>query len=135
MKIRLLFTTLLAISALVLMAGCGGNQPHELERGGLNPGDLMQNLLDRTMVTLGGVTSMKTAEEALPVFEDINKEFENLVDIKGDLSEAGQADLAAQAAKAMPGLKDNWRRVGMQSYGEMLRPTMDSLVGNLSKLL
>lgn len=135
MKTRFLITTLLAIAAIVLLAGCGGNQPHELERGGLNPGDLMQNLLDRTMTTLGSVTSMKSAEEALPVFEDINKEFENLVDIKGDLSEAGQADLAAQAAKAMPGLKDNWRRVGMQSYGEMLRPTMDSLVGNLTKLL
>ena len=135
MKTRLMLTTLLAIATIILMAGCGGNQPHELERGGLNPGDLMQNLLDRTMTALGGVTSMKSAEAALPVFEDINKEFENLVDIKGDLSAEGQADLAAQAAKAMPGLKDNWRRVGMQSYGEMLRPTMDSLVGNLTKLL
>ena len=127
MKTRLILTTVFAITALVLLAGCGGNQPHELERGGLNAGDLMTSLLDRATTTLGGVTSVPTAEAALPVFEEINKEFEMLVDTKGDLS--------AQAARAMPGLKDNWRRVNMQSYGPMLRPVMDEMIGNLTQLL
>jgi hypothetical protein len=135
MKTRLIVTTVFAITALVLLAGCGGNQPHELERGGLNAGDLMTSLLDRATTTLGGVTSVPTAEAALPVFEEINKEFEMLVDTKGDLSEEAQADLSAQAARAMPGLKDNWRRVNMQSYGPMLRPVMDEMIGNLTQLL
>ena len=66
------------------------------------------------MVTLGGVTSRPTAEEALPMLEEINDQFKELSKTQGELSEQGQADLAAQAAKAMPGLKDNWRRVNMQ---------------------
>lgn len=135
MKTRLTLTTVFAIAALVLLAGCGGNQPHELERGGLNAGDLMTSLLDRAMTTLGGVTSVPAAEAALPVFEEINNEFAMLVETKGDLSEEGQADLSEQAARAMPGLKDNWRRVNMQSYGTMLRPVMDEMVGYLTQLL
>lgn len=135
MKTRLILTTVFAITALVLVAGCGGNEPHELERGGLNAGDLMTSLLDRTMTTLGGVTSVPSAEAALPVFEEITDEFEMLVDTKGDLSEEAQADLSAQAARAMPGLKDNWRRVNMQSYGTMLRPVMDQMMGYLTQLL
>lgn len=135
MKTRLIPVTVLAIAAVVLLSGCGGNKPHELERGGLSAGDMMTSLLDRTMTTLGGVTSRISAEEALPVLEEINQEFEKLVDTKGDLSEQGQADLGEQAAKAMPGLKDNWRRVNMQSYGDILRPVMEDLIVNLTQLL
>ncbi len=135
MKIRLILTTVIALSAIVLLAGCGGNKPHELERGGLNAGDLMQSLLDQTMVTLGGVTSRPTAEEALPVLEEINEGFKDLTKTKGELSEQGQADLAAMAAKTMPGLKDNWRRVNMQSYGDILRPVMEDMIVNLTNML
>ena len=35
----------------------------------------------------------------------------------------------------MPGLKDNWRRVNMQSYGPVLRPVMDEMMGYLTQLL
>jgi hypothetical protein len=87
------------------------------------------------MVTLGGVTSRPTAEEALPVLEEINEEFKQLAKTQGELSDKGQAELAAQAEKAMPGLKDNWRRVNMQSYGDILRPVMEDLIGNLTKML
>ena len=135
MKIRHMIPIVLAVALLSMLAGCGGNKPHELERGGLNAGDLMQSLLDRTMTTLGGVTSRPTAEEALPVLEEINEEFKNLQETKGDLSEEGQADLAAQAAKTMPGLKDNWRRVNMQSYGDILRPVMDDMIVTLTEML
>ena len=135
MKTRLTMITFFAFVALVGMTGCGGNEPHELERGGLNASDLMTSLLDRTMTTLGSVTSVQSAEAALPAFEEITDEFEMLIDTKGDLSEEAQADLSAQAARAMPGLKDNWRRVNMQSYGAVLRPVMDQLMGNLTQLL
>ncbi len=135
MKTRQIVSTVLFLAVFALLVGCGGSKPHELERGGLNAGDLMQGLLDRTMVTLGGVTSQKSAEEALPVLEEINKEFEKLIDTHGDLSEQGQADLSAQAAKAMPGLKDITQRINMQSYGDMLRPTMHEMISNLTKLL
>ena len=135
MKIRVSATALAAVTALVLLSGCGGNKPNELERGGLSAGDLMTSLLDRTMTTLGGITSRPSAEEALPVLEQINDEFKKLVDTKGDLSPQGQADLGDQAAKAMPGLKDNWRRINMQSYGDILRPVMDDMVVNLTNLL
>jgi len=134
MKTRHIVTIVLVLAVFTLLAGCS-SKPHELERGGLNAGDLMQGLLDKTMVTLGGVTSKKSAEEALPVLEDINKEFENLIDTHGDLSDQGQADLSAQAAKAMPGLKDITQRINMQSYGDILRPTMHEMIGNLTKLL
>jgi len=134
MKTRQIVSTVLAIAVFVLLAGCS-SKPHELERGGLSAGDLMQGLLDKTMVTLGGVTSQKSAEEALPVLEGINKEFENLIDTKDDLSEQGQADLSAQAAKTMPGLKDITQRINMQSYGDILRPTMHEMISNLTKLL
>ncbi len=135
MKIRHFVPIVLFLAVFVLLAGCGGSKPHELERGGLNAGDLMQGLLDRTMVTLGSVTSQDSAEEALPVLEEINKEFEDLIDTKGDLSEQGQADLSDQAAKAMPGLKDITQRINMQSYGDMLRPVMHEMISNLTKLL
>jgi len=135
MKIRHILTIVLAVAVFTLLAGCGGNKPHELERGGLNAGDLMQSLLDRTMTTLGGVTSRPSAEEALPVLEEINEEFKQLKETKSDLSEPGQADLAAQAEKAMPGLKDNWRRVNMQSYGDILRPVMEDMIVNLTEML
>ena len=135
MKTRNIFSTVLIIAVFTLLAGCGGGKPHELERGGLNAGDLKQGLLDKTMVTLGGVTSQKSAEAALPVLEEINKEFEELIDTSGDLSDEGQADLAAQAAKAMPGLKDITQRINMQSYGDILKPTMHEMIGNLTKLL
>lgn len=134
MKTRHIVSIVLVLAVFILLAGCS-SKPHELERGGLNAGDLMQGLLDKTMVTLGGVTSKKSAEEALPVLEDINKEFENLIDTHGDLSDQGQADLSAQAAKAMPGLKDITQRINMQSYGDILRPTMHEMIGNLTKLL
>ena len=135
MKTRMISTIVFAAAAIVLLAGCGGSQPHELERGGLSAGDLMTSLLDRTMTTLGGVTSRPSAEAALPVLEEINEEFEKLSETKGDLSEQGQADLGDQAAKAMPGLKDNWRRVNMQSYGDILRPVMEDMIVNLTGLL
>lgn len=134
MKTRLILTTVIALSALVLFAGCS-SKPHPLERGGLSAEDLMQSLLDQTMVTLGGVTSRPTAEEALPMLEHINDQFKDLSKVQGDLSDQGQADLAAQAAKAMPGLKDNWRRVNMQSYGDILRPVMEDMIGNLTNML
>ena len=135
MKIRLILTTVIALSAIALLAGCGGNKPHELERGGLSAEDLMQSLLDQTMVTLGGVTSRPTAEEALPMLEEINGQFKELSKTQGELSDQGQADLSAMAAKAMPGLKDNWRRVNMQSYGDILRPTMEEMIGHLTNML
>jgi hypothetical protein len=134
MKIRLILTMTIVLSAIILFTGCS-NKPHKLERGGLNAGDLMQSLLDQTMVTLGGVTSRPTAEEALPMLEEINDQFKELGKTQGELSDQGQADLAAQAAKAMPGLKDNWRRVNMQSYGDILRPVMESMIGNLTNML
>ena len=135
MKTNHVFTLVLAIAALCLLAGCGGNKPHELERGGLSAPDLMQSLLDQTAVTLGGVTSRPTAEEALPMLEHINEQLKDLSKTQGDLSEQGQAELAGMAAKAMPGLKDNWRRVNMQSYGDILRPVMEDMIGNLTKML
>lgn len=135
MKTRLMSPTLVTLAAVILLAGCGGNQPHELERGGLSAGDLMTSLIDRTTTTLSGVTSRATAEAALPVLENINEEFENLAKTKGDLSASGQTDLGSQAAKAMPGIRDNWRRVKRESYGDILGPVMDDLVGNLTKLL
>jgi hypothetical protein len=135
MQTRQFVPIVLSVAVFVLLAGCGGNQPHELERGGLNAEDLMQGLLDRTMVTLGSVTSQDSAEEALPVLEEINKEFEDLIDTKGDLSEQGQAGLSDQAAKAMPGLKDITQRINMQSYGDILRPVMYEMISNLTKLL
>lgn len=135
MKIHHVLTIVFAVAIFSLLAGCGGNKPHELERGGLSAEDLMQSLLDRTMTVIGGVTSRPKAEDALPVLESINEEFKALKDTQGDLSEQGQADLAAQAAKAMPGLKDNWRRVNMQSYGDILRPTMEEMIGTLTEML
>ena len=135
MKIRMSLTVMVALSVIALLAGCGGNKPHELERGGLNAGDLMQSLLDRTTATLSGVTSMPTAEDALPVLEGINEEFENLRKTQGDLSDQGQADLSELAARAMPGLKDNWRRINTQSYGDVLRPVMEDMIGMLTEML
>ena len=135
MKIRQVLTIVFAIVVFALLIGCGGNKPHELERGGLSAEDLMQSLLDRTATTLGGVTSRPSAEAAQPVLEEINEEFKELIETQGDLSEQGQANLSEQAAKAMPGLKDNWRRVNMQSYGDILRPVMEDMIVNLTEML
>ena len=72
---------LLSTWALILvlgLAGCGGggNSPN-MELGGINTGDMLDGLLDRTMRTLGSVNSIQSAEAAVPQLKAINDDFDD----------------------------------------------------------
>jgi hypothetical protein len=81
------------------------------------------------------VTSIKTAEEALPELEKVNEDFDKLVDEAKKLSPGARSELAEQAARFMPGLKENANRLNtMKGVDEILGPVMNELVGKLARL-
>jgi hypothetical protein len=123
------------IALVVLAAGCGSKTSH-LETGGINANDLLNTLTDKTTRILSDVVNVESAKAALPQLEAVNDGYDKLIDEAGDLSPAGRTQLSEQAAKAMPGLKDNARRINSKNgIDEILGPVMNQMVTKLSKLL
>ncbi len=131
---RILITT--ALFALTLMAaGCGGGVSH-LETGGINANDLLDNLTDKTTRILSDVVNVEAAKMALPQLEAVNDGYDKLIDEAQDLSPNARIELSEQARKAMPGLKENARRMNRKSgVDEILGAEMNKMVSKLSKLL
>ncbi len=127
---------LLTLLAMVLMiVGCGSKTSH-LEMGGINANDLLDNLTDKTTRILSNVVNVESAKAALPQLEAVSDGYDNLIDEAGDLSPAARSRLSEQAVKAIPGLKDNARRMNSkQGIDEILGPVMNQMVTKLSKLL
>ena len=127
---------LAAVAAVLLLvagaAGCGSQPEPDT---GFTATDDMQTLLDRVTRTLSGVSSTATAQEALSVLEMVSEEFDTLIDRLPNLTEKGRADIATQAARALPGLRDNARRINNSDGIDLLGPTMNTLVGQLSQML
>jgi len=128
---------IIPILLLVILAvlGCG-SKTSELETGGLNAVDLLNHLNDRTVRILGEVTNLAKAEEALPQLEAVNKDYDRLIKEADKLSLGARNELAEQAARMMPGLKDNTRRLAAKKdVGELLGPVLAEMVGKLSQLM
>ncbi len=124
-----------AVVLIVLVAslsGCG-SQPEP--NTGFTATDDMHLLLDRVTRTLAGVRNTATAEEAQPVLEMISEEFDIIIDRLPNLTEAGRAEISEQATRALPGLRDNARRINNSEGIDLLGPTMNTLVGQLSQML
>jgi hypothetical protein len=120
---------------VLLLSGCGGKEPSVLETGGINANDLIVHLMDRTTRIVGSVTSVPTAEAALPELQQVSEDFDKLIKEADRLSPGARADLAEQAARYMPGLKDNTRRISAwKGVGDVLGPTMTELVQKLAVL-
>lgn len=124
-----------ALIIVPLLAGCGGPEPSILESGGINANDLIVHLMDRTTRIVGDVRSVDTAEAALPELQKVSEDFDRLIKESERLSPQARADLADQAARYMPGLKDNTRRItAWKGVGDILGPTMTELVQKMALL-
>ena len=131
---------LLSTWALILvlgLAGCGGggNSPN-MELGGINTGDMLDGLLDRTMRTLGSVNSIQSAEAAVPQLKAINDDFDDLIYHLPKLSPEGRNEMSNKARTAFPEINDMARRINeMGSLGKILGPEMDAMVEKVKFLL
>jgi hypothetical protein len=125
----------LVLASILILAGCG-SKTSKLETGGIDANDVLTNLLDKTTRILGDVTNVDSAEVALPQLEKINEGYDDLIKESDNLSPGARQDLADQAAAAMPGLKENARRMNAKKgVDEILGPVMNEMVGKLAKLL
>ena len=135
MKFRNVSVVCLILALVVLTAGCSG-KPSIYERGGINASDLLDNILDDTTNVLSDVINVESANAALPQLEIINEDFDALILIADDLSPEGRQVLAEKAARAMPGLKANARRInGQRGIGEVLGSEVNKMVFKLTELL
>ncbi len=125
--------TIIIVSLLLFnLVGCGSQPEPETS---FSATDDLQTLLDRITRTLSGVHSTRTAEEALPVLEMISGEFDVLIKRLPNLTESGRAKIATQATRALPGLRDNTRRINNSDGIDLLGPTLDKMVGQVSRML
>ena len=126
--------TIAALAVVLVAAGCGGVS--HLETGGINANDLLDNLMDKTTRILSNVYNTDAAQAALPKLEAVNLGYDQLIEEIDDLSPAARARLSNQAEKAMPGLKENARRMnGKEGIGDINGPEMNKMVTKLSKLI
>ncbi len=132
MKTQRTVVQVAVILLIVGLAGCGSQPEPDT---GFTATDDMHGLLDRVTRTLSGVNNTATAEEALPVLEMVSEEFDLLIKRLPNLTETGRAEIATQAARALPGLRDNARRINNSDGIDMLGPTLNTLVGQLSQML
>ena len=125
-----------AILAMVLVAsGCGSKVSH-LETGGINANDLLDNLTDKTTRILSDVVNVEAAKAALPQLQAVNDGYDRLIDEAEDLSPNARIELSEQARRAMPGLKENARRINSKNgIDDIIGQEMNKMVTKLSKLL
>jgi len=135
MKRNKILMTLTILAMVSVAAGCGSSVSH-LETGGINANDLLTNLTDKTTRILSNVYNEEAAKAALPQLEAVNDGYDRLIDEVGDLSPNAKIELSEQARRAMPGLKDNARRMNSKDgIGDMIGAEMNKMVTKLSKLL
>ncbi len=132
MNTRRVVMTILALALIAGLAACG--KKYEPETG-YTATDNLQILLDRVTRTLSGVNNPASAEAALPVLAEVSEEFDRLAERLPNLTESARAEMSSQAARAMPGLKDNARRINNSDGIDLLGPTMNELVNKLARLL
>ena len=130
-SIRLTVSTILVLIAT--LAGCGGDPP-PVETGWTSSDDL-SILMDKVTRTLSNVLNVDSAQARLPALESVSDKFDSLIDKVPNLNPSDRQKIREQAAKAMPGLKGNTRRIhNMQGVDEILGPIMNELVGKLGNL-
>ncbi len=135
MKLNRILVTAAILALVLTAAGCGSSVSH-LETGGINANDLLDNLTDKTTRILSDVVNVEAAKAALPQLEAVNDGYDQLIDEAEDLSPNARIELSEQARKAMPGLKENARRMNrMNGVDEIIGAEMNRMVTKLSKLL
>ena len=119
------------------LAGCGGGgNSQEMELGGINTGDMLDGLLNRTFRALDSVNSMQTAEAAVPQLDAINDDFDDLIYHIPKLSEQGRAEMSMKAKKALPEIQDTAQRINeIPGLADILGPSMNTMVEKLTLLL
>ena len=127
--------TIIQVAMILLVVGLAGCGSQPEPDTGFTATDDMQGLLDRVTRTLSGVNNTDTAEEALPILEMVSEEFDILIKRLPDLSESGRAEIATEAARALPGLRDNARRINNSNGIDLLGPTLNTMVAQLSEML
>jgi len=135
MKRNQILVTIVVLAMTLIASGCGGKVSH-LETGGINANDMLDNLLDKTTRILSDVYNVDAANAALPQLEAVNEGYDRLIEELGDLSPAARNRLSEQAAKAMPGMKENARRMNSKAgIDDIIGPEMNKMVTKLSRLL
>lgn len=128
---------LMMVLLLIVAAGCGGpkEQAHPLEAGGVDALDYLKILHARTTRILGEVTGAKAAAEVLPELEAVSADYDTLIKQASTLSPGPRQELAAEAARILPGLKANAQRLSaMKGAGELLTPVLQDLVNKVARL-
>jgi hypothetical protein len=128
---------MLTVVMVVGLAGCGGSgNSEEMELGGINTGDMLDGLLNRTYRALGSINSMQTAQAAVPQLEAINDDFDDLIYHVPKLSEKGRAEMSQKAKKALPEIQDMTRRIGeIPGLNDIIGPSLNAMVEKLTLLL
>ncbi len=133
MRNRLAMTLPLAL-LLAALAGCGGPKTSPLETGGIDAVDLLTTLNARTTRVLGTVTGAAAAEAALPELEAISADYDDLLNQAKGLSPGARTQLSEQAARILPGLKDNAVRLASMRGGEVLSPVLRGIIDKVALL-
>lgn len=123
-----------ALILLASLAGCGGGEP-EVETGWTTSDDLTI-LMDKVNRTLSKVINVDSAKAAKPALEEVDEDLDKLAERMDSLNSSDQQKIREQAAKTIPGLKDNARRINnMQGVDKILGPLMTDIVGKMSAFL
>ena len=123
------------VLTLAVLAGCGGQpKTSPLETGGIDAIDILQTLNARTTRVLGTVTGAAAAEAALPDLELISSQYDDLLNDAKGLSPTARAQLTDQAARILPGLKDNAVRISSMRGGEVLTPVLREIIDKVALL-
>jgi len=136
MKLSHVFPAAVFLLLIIAVAGCGGGNSPEMELGGINTGDYLDGLLDRTFRALGGINSMESAEAAVPLLKAINDDYDDLIYHIPKLSEKGRTDMSKKARKALPEIQNTAQRIkDTPGLSAILGPSMDSMVEKIGLLL
>ena len=126
---------LLVVMLAVACTGCGGQpKTSPLETGGIDAIDILTTLNARTTRVLGTVTGAAAAEAARPDLELISSQYDDLLNQAKGLSPTARAQLADQAARILPGLKDNAVRISSMRGGEVLTPVLREIIDKVALL-
>jgi len=135
MNLRGMARAIFLLVLVLLVVGCSG-KPSIYERGGISTTDLLNNILDQTTTVLSDVFNVESANAALPQLMSLNEDFDRLIEVSDELSPEGRQELAEKAARAMPGLKANARRInGQRGINDVLGEEINRMVFKLSELL
>jgi len=115
------------------------NPPASINRltldSGIDLGSEISKVVSSTTDTLAGITSVKSAEDALPELMRINDELQNITGLATELSANGRSDLAGLVSGAMGDFMQLTDKVNtIPGVADILNPVMEPILKQLQIL-